>query len=173
MFWIVSNTVCKSSESELKHRYDYIKEVTNTKVSPWRNIVCQNNSLLGVRKKISFFQCKSEKGEYGFIITAHITEIPYILDTILSNKRSIIVVNSCLIKKNIESKVLNYVKNKNSMSELFFAKQQEDDAGHLINYVDNIGKFGFETSVSERILFKNRNQGLVKSINIAYDKILV
>lgn len=94
MFWIVSNTVCKSSESELKHRYDYIKEVTNTKVSPWRTIVCQSNSLLGVRKNISFFQCKSEKGEYGFIITAHITEIPYILDTVLSNKRSIIVVNS-------------------------------------------------------------------------------
>ena len=37
--------------------------------------------------------------------------------------------------------------------------------------VEDIGKFGFQTSVSERKLFANRRKGFMEAVNLSFDKV--
>lgn len=55
---------------------------------------------------------------------------------------------------------------------LFFAKQEISDSGYLINYMENAGAFGFQTTTSERELFQQRRLGLVNAIRVVYDKVV-
>ena len=169
MIWIVTKTVCKSQE-ELEHRHKYIQDVTGARVSPWCEFECKR---LGVfPAKFGCYKCQSDKGEYGVIITAHINEVTTIINNIIGDKRAIVVANSCEWERGFSKKILDLVNTKNRNSELFFAKQQKDDNGHLVNYADDIGEFGFKTTLSERKLFRQRQSGLIKAIRIAYDKVV-
>ena len=50
--------------------------------------------------------------------------------------------------------------------------QCASNKGVLLNYIDNVGTFGFATSVSERELFIHRKEGLIKAIRLAFDEVL-
>ena len=83
----------------------------------------------------------------------------------------LLIVNSCLLKTRYKKDFLDIIKIKNPQSELFFAKQERNDSGFLVNYVDNVGEFGFSTSQSERELFIHRKEGLIKALRLAYERI--
>lgn len=168
MIWIVAENIC-SSDNELKERHKYIKKITQAKVSSWRNCVCKNEFHLQ-NTELKYYQCQSFKGEYGIIITAHIQDVPYILIEVLNNKKSIVVVNSCAIKREFVKNIYDIVVQKNKQSELFFAAQNETDKGY-INSLDDVGNFGFMTTKSDRMLYKNRDNNLTKAIRSAYKKI--
>lgn len=170
MIWIVSKAAL-SSEKELVYRHRFIEDVTLASVSPWLERTCVFSGFL--RIPVVFYQCTSDKGEYGIMITAHINEVPAILGNILTDKKTLVIVNSCIIRKNIRNICLSIVKARNTQSELFFAKQEVSDSGALVNYVDNVGTFEFGTSVSERELFTHRKEGLIKAIRLAFDKVAV
>lgn len=170
MIWIVSKAA-SSSEKELVCRHKFIEDVTQASVSPWLERISGVNRFL--RPRVGFYQCTSHKGEYGIVITAHINEVPSIVGNVLANKKALVIVNSCIIKKNIRNDFLSIVKAKNIQSELFFAKQEVSDSGALVNYIDNVGTFGFGTSASERELFRHRKEGLIKAIRLAFDKVIV
>ena len=55
---------------------------------------------------------------------------------------------------------------------MYFAKQEVSDSGYRINYMENVGAFGFPTTLSERELFQQRRLGLVKAIRAVYDKVV-
>ena len=42
---------------------------------------------------------------------------------------------------------------------------------HWKNELENKGMFGFPTSKSERILFKNREKGFMNALKVAFDKV--
>lgn len=169
MIWIVSKRV-SGSESELKCRHQFIENVTQVRVSPWNKRVCAANRRF--QSPVEFYQCASNKGEYGIIITAHINEVLAIVENVLTNKKALVIVNSCIIKNYIKNKYLGIVKARNSQSKLFFARQERSNTGVLLNYIDNVGTFGFATSVSERELFIHRKEGLIKAIRLAFDEVL-
>lgn len=170
MIWVVSKSVCSSSE-ELNNRHKYIKEVTKAEVSPWLESVCQYKHL-GFKKTCHFYVCKSKKDEYGIIITAHVNEIVPIFNILALRKRAIVVVNSCEIRKEVSSIFLSIVKEKHSNSELYYACQEKHPDGLLVNYADDVGDFGFRTTLSERMLFRYRNEGIIKAIRGSFQKVV-
>ena len=168
MIWIVSKKV-SISEKELANRHIFIEDITQANVSPWLERTCVLNRF--PKSTVGFYQCTSDKGEYGFMITAHIDEVPAIVKNVLTSKRALVVVNSCIVNKNARSYCLNIVKAKNAQSELFFAKQKVLSSGALVNVVNNAGTFRFGTTASERELFMHREEGLIKAIRVAFDKV--
>lgn len=170
MNWIVSDKAL-SSVNELVNRTEFIQEIVHAKVTPWRERSCKGVGLL--KPPVKFYQCKSEKGEYGFFITAHINiEVQPILQYVLTNKKALFVINSCALSEATKIQCLNIVKSKNSGSELYFAKQTLDEKGYALNYYDNVGAFGFATTESERELFQNRNLGLTKALRSVFEKVV-
>lgn len=170
MNWIVSDKAL-TSVNELTNRTEVIQEIVRAKVSPWREQSCKGAGLL--RPPVKFYQCSSEKGEYGFFITAHINiEVQPILLHVLTNKKALVVINSCALSEATKMQCLNIVKSKNFGSELYFAKQTLGENGCALNYYDDVGTFGFATTVSERELFQNRNLGLTKALRTVFEKVV-
>lgn len=58
---------------------------------------------------------------------------------------------------------------------LWYAKQvvslESGLALRKTNELENKGMFGFPTSKSERILFKNRKKGFMNALKVAFDKV--
>lgn len=90
MIWVVSKSLVASKE-ELDSRHQIIQEITQAKVTPWTKQCC-----IGARwpyRLIEFYQCTSQKGEYGLVITAHMNiEVQPILQQILSQKKALVVI---------------------------------------------------------------------------------
>ena len=170
MIWIVSKSIIQD-ETELEKRREYIRNVTYAKVSNWTQI--KYISKQGIfQKEIDFYQCSSDKNEYGVIITAHIEEVCDILNFVLRNKAALIIVNSCKVKEAYVNQIIYLAKNKSKFSEVFFAKQEKQKNGLYLNCQKNVGNFGFSTTKSERELFQHRENGFIKSIRKAYEKVI-
>ena len=170
MIWIVSEALVVSEE-ELNNRHQVIQEITQVKVSPWSKHYCK--SARWPHAPFAFYQCVSQKGEYGLVVTAHMNlEVQPILQQVLSPKKALVVINSCEIRKSAKDECFRIVTSKNSQSEMYYAKQEMSNSGYLINYMENAGAFGFQTTMSERELFQQRRLGLVKAIRTVYDKVV-
>ena len=98
MIWIVSKEATKSAD-ELPYRHEFIEDVTQARVSPWQERACAVDCSL--QRPVAFYQCVSQKGEYGLVITAHIKEIPSLIHYVATEKRAIIAINSCVLQKPI------------------------------------------------------------------------
>ena len=105
------------------------------------------------------------------VVTAHINEVPRILLSVLSDKKALVFVNSCAINTKTQRLCLDATQYKNRNSELFFAKQEKNMDGFYLNYIDDVGAFGFGTTLSDRELFQNRRLGLVKALRSVYCKV--
>lgn len=170
MIWIVSKALV-TSEDELNNRHRFVKDITQSEVSPWSLHCCQSNRWL--QKSIEYFQCTSHKGEYGVVITGHMNiEVQPILQHVLTNKKALVVINSCEIKKSAKEECFRIVTEKNKHSEMFFSRQELSESGYKINYIESAGTFGFRSTISERELFQQRKLGLVKAIRMVYDKVV-
>lgn len=167
MIWIVSKAV-SNSDAELSQRLQYIKDITGVVPSKWIEEKCISYGIL--QRSSQYYICRTKKGEYGVNITAHINEVEPILDSVLSFKRAIVIINSCMLSSDRGERIYRLVKSKNQLSELYFAKQ-EKTKGSRINYVDKVGDFGFGTTKSERELFMNRSLGLIPAIRASFEKI--
>ena len=168
MIWIISKSIVRS-EKELENRRQYIKDVTKAEVSLWALSKCKSRRLFS--PEIEFFQCISKKGEYGVVITAHIQEVADILNAVLSRKAAKVIINSCAIRKDLQTAILELVKNKNGCSEVFFAKQEHTSEGYELNFTDDVGRFGFSTTESERELFQHRKLGMMQALRKAFKKV--
>ena len=171
MIWIVSKSVI-ASDYELQNRRQYIKDIAQTEVSRWAASTCKTRR--DSRSPIEFYQCISKKGEYGIIITAHVSEVSCILDDVLTQRKALVAVNSCSLDRRPLAEIQDVIKRKNVQSELYFAKQ-EITQGKMnlvgLNYIDNVGAFGFGTTQSERELFQQRKMGLANAIRVAFYKV--
>lgn len=172
MIWIVSKNSVQS-EDDLKNRRQYIIDITQTEVSSWKESECDSGR--SIKPNVKFYQCTSKKSEYGVVITAHINEVQPILDKVLSTKKALVVINSCAINKQTQVDINTLVKKKNLYSELLFAKQEKKVTSiglYDLNYVDDVGTFGFGTTQSERELFQQRKLGLTKAIRFVFEKVM-
>ena len=168
MIWMVSKALVTPEELPLRHQF--IQEITGGKVFKWVECNCPSNRRS--TKAIGYYRCTSDKGEYGVFITAHMNlEIQPILQQVLFQKKSLVVINSCAMEKNSRLNCINIVKDKNPNSEIFYAKQELSASGLLMNYIEDAGEFGFQSTMSERELFQQRRLGLVKAIRTVYEKV--
>ena len=171
MIWVISKSLVASKE-ELDNRRQVIQEITQAKVSSWAEHCC--SYVRWPHTPFEFYQCTSRKGEYGVVITAHMNrEVQPMLQQILSTKKALVVINSCELQKTAKEECFHIIKSKNSQSEMFLAKQEVADSGYKVNKMENVGTFGFPTTVSERELFQQRRLGLERAIRAVYDRVIL
>ena len=95
-------------------------------------------------------------------------EVQCILKRELTQKRALVAINSCCLKQSIVEECRAIIKAKNPESEVRFAKQDITPTGFKVNYIDDVGTFGFSTTLSEREIYQFRNEGLIKAIRKAF-----
>ena len=166
MIWIVSCSIA-GTEENLSARHQFIELVSQARVSPWQKRI----AVVEGKHCLDYYQCQSEKGEYGFLITAHIDETFAILKATKSSKKTIYAINSCQVSNMYKFGLLNIIKGNNRQSELYLAQQEKGQRNWLFNYADDLGTFGFRTTKSERELFMRRENGLTESIRLAFEKV--
>ncbi|MDD4591237.1 MAG: hypothetical protein PHG06_12555 [Parabacteroides sp.] len=149
--------------NQIQARRDYIQRVTNTDVSTWKSIQVNGKD---------FYFCVSNDEVNGTLITAHINDVGMLcsLRDICASK--LVVANTCIWQKGADKEILKYMRFVNKDVELWFAEQElfldSSQTFRQTAELNNIGLFGFQTSLSERNLFKNRNKGLVKAIHESF-----
>ena len=80
------------------------------------------------------------------------------------------------MRKNNAKNLLRYAKEYNRDIKLYLAKQKlvihpHEPSFLYVAFLDNFGQFGFRSTLSERLLFKNRGMGLHEAIDLSYDEI--
>ena len=167
MTWIISaGKDIIVDDNQQKARLKYIRQVTKAEVSDWQPI-----QVNGCR----FLCCVSNDTLAGTFITAHINEV-FLLSTIRQICQSkIIVANTCIVENFNDKKLLFLLCRINPSIELYFAKQELSiDQKRILwqtTTLDNVGKFGFQSSLSERELFMSRRKGLEESIKLSFVRV--
>ena len=162
----------EATPQQLGARLDFIRDVTNADVSPWVPLVVR-----GAAMPLPFLTCASMEGISGLFITAHADAVHFLCEGLYLGQIDIVVINSCLLIPNYGKQLLEILSRSsaNPQIELFFAKQENIYPGgpRLIKCVtiSNIGEFGFQTSVSERNMFRNRKRGFKDAIYASFDKV--
>lgn len=165
MRWIIGNSKDITVDStQVQARRDYIQRVTDAEVSAWR--------LILVNRK-EYLCCTSNDGIDGTFITAHIGDVYELCSLREIYTGSFVVANTCIWERMSHKMVLSIMRSFNRNIELWFAKQElsvdSDRNFRQTTTLDNIGQFGFQTSLSERKLFINRGKGLIEAIRVSFD----
>ena len=171
MIWIVSASKgIVDNYLEMNSRMRFIADVTGEKVSPWKPYVNNN------RPRSPYCQIETNDGFDGVFITAHLREVCMLCRIPELCNHEFIIANTCIMQKNNAGNLLRYAKASNSDIRLYLAKQKlvihpYEPSFLYVAFLDNFGQFGFRSTLSERLLFKNRGMGLHKAIDLSYNEI--
>ena len=163
MLWIVSAGI-DGSIVERKARLQFIKDVSGDYRVNWEKrtlpFVCD------------FFMCETDDGINGAFFTAHNYEVYYFCCCPWIANKDFVVANTCIIQK-ADKKILQAMRGINDKAKLFFAKQTLEILNGIkliyTNSIDEVGNFGFLTSKSERILYRNRKKGIWEAVQNAFN----
>lgn len=169
MRWIVSTGKDIYVDNiQLQARLNYIRQVTGAEVTEWRLL-----KIKGTSKQ--FLYCISDDGLNGTFITAHIGEVQLICSLYEVACGDFVIANSCIWEKSLDKQILRNMMKINRNVELWFAKQEVSiERGHMLRQcttLNNLGQFGFQTSLSERQLFAKRRNGFMAAVHEAYIKV--
>ena len=124
---------------------------------------------------MEFRSCESKDSLNGVFITAHIGDVIRLCKTKEIAMRDFVIANTCIWERYSERHTLDYMMKYNKNVKLWFAKQALSvEYKNILRQsvtLQNIGKFGFQTSVSERRLFANRRKGFIEAVNLSFDKV--
>ncbi|MEN6463052.1 MAG: hypothetical protein ABFC94_17000 [Syntrophomonas sp.] len=167
MRWIIGSDIAGDS-NQRQARRDYIKLVTDSEVSAWGFIQVNGQ----VCKE--YLCCLSNDGVDGTFITAHIGDVDKLCSWRGICIGEFVVANTCIVRKMLGKEILYQMMNINREVDLFFAKQELSLDNRILwqsTTLSNIGLFGFQTSLSERQLYKNRSKGLMDAIRVSFDRV--
>jgi hypothetical protein len=170
VIWILgSGKDIAVSTNQLQSRIEFIRCVTEAEVSAWQFI--KINEIVDIR----FLFCVSKDGVNGVFITAHIGDVFHICKLKQVYESEIVIANTCIWEKSSHKKLLRQLRYINPKIELYFAKQELSiDAMRCFRQSStllNVGQFGFQTSLSERELFKNRRQGFAEALRESFTRV--
>lgn len=167
MRWIISASMdIVVDNSQLLERLNYIHQVTGAEVTGW------NIKEFGSAK---FYYCISKDNINGTFITAHIGEVQFICSLREIASGEFVIANSCIWENELDKKILFDMMKINKSVELWFARQEmSEESGRILRRcttLRNIGNFGFQTSLSERQLFKKRREGFLEAMRGSFIKV--
>lgn len=170
MKWIVSSDSKVFVDStHMSARLHYIQSVTGALVTDW--MITQRNSAFPK----PLFYCITNDGLDGTFITAHIGEVQKLCSVQEIAMGNFVIANTCIWKKLLNKQLLYCMMNVNRKAELWFSKQaldvEENYKLRQSTLLSNVGEFGFNTSLSERLLFSNRHKGFMKAVSFAFNKV--
>jgi len=167
--WIIGNDKDISVDSkQVGARREYIQLVTDAEVSAW--------DFLQINGQVfkEYLCCTSDDGIDGTLITAHIWDVEKLCSFRKICVGKFVVANTCILRRMLGKEILFKMMSINREVELYFAKQELSvDNGNFWHSttLNNVGQFGFPTSLSERKLYMNRRKGLVEAIQISFDRV--
>ena len=166
MQWIlVFGNGIEVSRDELESRRKFIHSVTCATVSPWQPVI-QDGQILPLRA----LTCESSDDIDALFITGHVNDLHYLFPLIDRKKPKIIILNACALSSALPGRILAILQRIVPNISLYYAHQQRDLAVQYVN-LSYEGNFGFQTSLSERTLFRHRRKGLIESLPLAFDHI--
>ena len=170
MRWIVSSdSKIFVNRSHMSARLRYIQFVSGAEVTDWAV----------TRESITFpnpfFYCATNDGLNGIFITAHIGEVWRLCSLDEIAMCDFIIANTCIWERLLHKQVLYQMMKINRKAELWFSKQvlamEKNYRLRQSTALNEIGEFGFNTSLSERILFLNRRKGFMKAVALAFSRV--
>jgi len=155
--------------NQIQARTDYIRRVTGGNVTDWQYI--RIDGAIDNR----FLCCTSDDAVDGTFITAHIGDVINLCSLKQVCESKIIIANTCIWVKMADKNLLRQLYSPNPNVELYFAIQELSiDAARTFRQSTtllNVGEFGFQTSLSERKLFRNRNKGFEAALKSSFMKV--
>ncbi len=170
MRWIIGygNDIAVDN-GQVRARGDYIQRVTGVEVSTWRFIQVNGQTCK------DFICCTSDDKIEGTFITAHIGDVYKLCSLREIYNGKFVVANTCIWEGMSHKKLLNAMRRFNQDIDLWFAKQELSlDSNGIFrqsNTLCNIGRFGFQTSLSERELFMNRGKGFMEALQMSFVRV--
>lgn len=150
-------------------RLQYIQSVTDAPVTDW--MITRKNSAFPK----PLFYCMTNDGLNGTFITAHIGEVQRLCSIQEIAMGNFVIANTCIWEKSSNKQILYCMMNMNRKAELWFSKQtltmEADYKLRQSTLLSDVGEFGFNTSLSERLLFSNRHKGFMKAVSLAFNKV--
>ena len=105
-------------------------------------------------------------------ITAHIDDVCAFCQSPIVYTKDFLLANTCIWKFNTDKVLLASILRSNPIFELWFAKQEIILDGPRMPKqsveIKDLGNFGFQTSLSERDLFRHRRKGLRSAISASF-----
>lgn len=170
MKWIIStDKEIAVDRNQMEARREYIQQVTGAEVSAW--------DFLRVNEQIciEYLCCTSNDGIEGTFITAHIGDVYNLCSLREICLSKFVVANTCTLKRMLGKEILYRMMSINPEVELFFSKQELSLSSNGLFWQSttliDIGKFRFQTSKSERLLYRNRDKGLMKAIQMSFNRV--
>ena len=169
MYFLVSvNPDIMGTRENMMARLKFINDITGVVPSPWKYITFHDSGK-------SFWICNTLDGINGIYITAHNYEVAEICRTKVVENIDFLAANTCIYRENLDIDILWLLKNRNSNIRLWYAKQELelmcDYALRNTNTLKEVGIFGFMTSKSDRLMFRNRKKGFEVALQLSFDRV--
>lgn len=149
-------------------RLKFINDITGVVPTPWEYFKHRNEGKL-------FLICNTFDGLNGIYITAHNYEVVEICRTGFVSNVNFLVANTCVYRENLDTDILWLLRQQNKNIRLWYAKQDlELTYDHVLrntNLLRDVGTFGFMTSKSDRLMFKNRKRGFETALQLSFDRV--
>lgn len=153
------------SREELESRLTFIKSITGAAVSHWQPVIQK-----GVFLPPCALTCESMDDIDALFITGHVNDILYLFPLIDRKKPKIVILNTCALSPKVVRSILSRLQLSVPNISLYYA-YQEKDLTLQYNNLSYAGNFGFQTSISERTLFRHRKKGLIEALSMAFDRV--
>jgi len=167
-FLISTNIDIMGSRENRMARLKFINDITGVVPTPWKRIKFHDGGT-------SFLLCKADDNINGIYITAHNYEVIEICRTGIISAVDFLVANTCVYRENLDTDILWLLRGKNKNARLWYAKQEieltSDHVFRSTNTLRDVGTFGFMTSKSDRMMFKNRKKGFEAALQLSFDKV--
>jgi len=168
--WIIDGGKAIAVDSnQVRARRRYIEQVTGSQVSNWLPV------MLSGGRRSKYIYCISNDGIDGVFITAHVDDVFSLCSLDDVYKADFVVANTCIWERMADKELLYRMRKENRNIELWYAKQDLSVEGFNIvrqsTTINNIGQFGFQTSLSERELFKHRKKGFMNAIELSFEHV--
>lgn len=159
--------ICGTSEEMFKRQL-FIRKITGFEPSAWRSF-CVSDMCK------PFWWCKTTDGINGVYITAHNYDVFMLCGFKCIYNMEFVVANTCEFGQDTDTRLLETLRKHNAEAELWFAFQEvelvEDGVIRNTNTLSNCGTFGFLTSKSDRLIYRNRKKGFIDALRTSFYRV--
>lgn len=167
-FWVSASPDIMGSAENMLARLKYINDITGVVPTPWKYIKIPACGFV-------FMGCHTDDGINGLYVTAHNYEVIEISKTNIATKLDFIAANTCVYTEGYDTDMLRLLREKNNNIVLWYAKQEMELMTNYVvrntNILKDVGNFGFMTSQSDRLMFRNRKNGFEVALQLSFDKV--
>lgn len=167
-FLLSTNPEIIGTKENTMARLKFINDITGVVPTPWEYLRLSNDGKF-------FLICNTFDGLNGIYITAHNYEVVQICRTGLISGADFLIANTCIYRENLDTDILWLLRQKKKNIRLWYAKQDlELTYDHVLrntNLLRDVGMFGFMTSKSDRLMFKNRKKGFETALQLSFDRV--